>query len=53
MIEEYLRKEYKMETWQIFVTVAVATVVAGLAVGGVSPCFALCGSFILCVCTVR
>ena len=40
MIEEYLRKEYEMETWQIFATVAAVTVVAGLAVGGVSPCFA-------------
>ena len=38
VVEDYLHKEYDLPTWGIFAIIACATLIAGLALGGVSVC---------------
>jgi len=46
--QEVLEKDYNMPTYGVFIILAVATIIVGLSLGGVSAF--VC---VLCVCVVR
>ncbi len=48
VLQEKLEKEYQLPTYAVFIVIAIATIVLGLSLGGVSCCIHQCSAYASC-----